>query len=140
MWPTPDAHEGSGGGSAKVASRALARKGREGSGAKIQIQLRDLVKLWPTPTVSGNNNRKGLSGKSGDGLATVARLYPTPWASDYKGTGPYGSKSHRHDVKKRNLKGVVIEPENTGSLNPAWVEWLMGFPIGWTDLEDSETP
>ena len=21
-----------------------------------------------------------------------------------------------------------------GYLNPAWVEWLMGFPIGWTDL------
>lgn len=26
------------------------------------------------------------------------------------------------------------------SLNPAWVEWLMGFPIGWTDLEGSATP
>jgi DNA (cytosine-5)-methyltransferase 1 len=23
-----------------------------------------------------------------------------------------------------------------GSLNPTWVEWLMGFPLGWTDLED----
>lgn len=22
-----------------------------------------------------------------------------------------------------------------GYLNPAWVEWLMGFPIGWTELE-----
>ena len=22
-----------------------------------------------------------------------------------------------------------------GRLNPAWVEWLMGFPIGWTDLD-----
>lgn len=28
----------------------------------------------------------------------------------------------------------------TGQLNPPWVEWLMGFPIGWTDLGDSETP
>jgi len=27
-----------------------------------------------------------------------------------------------------------------GQLNPMWVEWLMGFPIGWTDLKDSETP
>lgn len=27
-----------------------------------------------------------------------------------------------------------------GALNPAWVEWLMGFPIGWTDCESSETP
>jgi hypothetical protein len=23
-----------------------------------------------------------------------------------------------------------------GYLNPTWVEWLMGFPIGWTDCED----
>lgn len=22
-----------------------------------------------------------------------------------------------------------------GHLNPPWVEWLMGWPIGWTDLE-----
>jgi hypothetical protein len=24
----------------------------------------------------------------------------------------------------------------TGSLNPAWVEALMGYPIGWTELDD----
>jgi len=22
-----------------------------------------------------------------------------------------------------------------GPLNPTWVEWLMGWPLGWTDLE-----
>ena len=27
-----------------------------------------------------------------------------------------------------------------GQLNPTWVEWLMGFPLGWTDLSASETP
>jgi DNA (cytosine-5)-methyltransferase 1 len=21
-----------------------------------------------------------------------------------------------------------------GALNPTWVEWLMGFPDGWTDI------
>jgi hypothetical protein len=26
-----------------------------------------------------------------------------------------------------------------GNLNPQWVEWLMGYPIGWTDLQRSET-
>jgi hypothetical protein len=28
----------------------------------------------------------------------------------------------------------------TGSLNPTWVEWLMGYPAGWTDCGDSGTP
>lgn len=24
-----------------------------------------------------------------------------------------------------------------GQLNPEWVEWLMGFPAGWSELEPS---
>ena len=24
---------------------------------------------------------------------------------------------------------------NGGKLNPTWVEWLMGWPLGWTDLK-----
>jgi hypothetical protein len=28
--------------------------------------------------------------------------------------------------------GVNVVP---GSLNPTWVEWLMGFPLGWTVCE-----
>ena len=26
-----------------------------------------------------------------------------------------------------------------GRLNPNWIEWLMGYPIGWTELDASET-
>ena len=25
-----------------------------------------------------------------------------------------------------------------GTLNPMWVEWLMGWPVGWTDCEPLE--
>ena len=28
----------------------------------------------------------------------------------------------------------------SGSLNPTWVEWLMGFPLMWTALDPSVTP
>lgn len=103
---------------------------------------------------------------------TDVPLWPTPKASDCKGSGPRGSKSAEHDLKKRNLKGVVmyltpttgaglcggtgnykqlknleesgaITPEerrsmaagNGGQLKPTWVEALMGFPSGWTELE-----
>jgi len=33
---------------------------------------------WPTATVKGNHNRKGLSPTSGDGLATAAGMWGTP--------------------------------------------------------------
>ena len=33
--------------------------------------LSELGKMWPTPTLNGNHNRKGLSERSGDGLATA---------------------------------------------------------------------
>jgi hypothetical protein len=42
-----------------------------------------------------------------------------------------------HSVYPRDQ---ILESEGSGSLNPTWVEWLMGFPLGWTDLEPSETP
>ena len=36
-----------------------------------------------------------------------------------------------------NLADQVRAEEATGgSLNPQWVEWLMGYPEGWTDLKD----
>lgn len=33
-----------------------------------------------------------------------------------------------------NQKAAELNGETGGTLNPTWVEWLMGFPIGWTDL------
>jgi len=39
---------------------------------------------WPTPTVCGNDNRKGASTTSGDGLQTAVKIWPTPCASDGK--------------------------------------------------------
>ena len=33
-----------------------------------------------------------------------------------------------------DLQTVISEQETGGQLNPTWVEWLMGYPIGWTEL------
>lgn len=91
--------------------------------------LSSLVKMmWPTPTLNGNYNRKGLSKKSGDGLATAVKvMWPTPKSRDCRTPG--GEKE-----KQRNTP--YLPTQVGGSLNPAWVEWLMGYPAGWTDLED----
>jgi len=82
---------------------------------------------WPTPTVCGNDNRKGASATSGDGLATAAR-WPTPCARDYKS----GTGCTEATQDKRN--GTAQLPEVVGGcLNPDWVELLMGLPVGWTN-------
>lgn len=38
------------------------------------------------------------------------------------------------------IGGLDLATSVGGQLNPTWVEWLMGFPLGWTDLNASETP
>ena len=109
------------------------------------------VKMWPTPDASPRGPRAmelvGQTGRSverrksgqqrGIDLQTAAKMWPTPRASEWKDTGPVGSKSHAHMDKRDYLCAKVKDVNQpTGQLNPAWVEWLMGFPSGFTDLED----
>jgi hypothetical protein len=63
--------------------------------------------------------------------------WPTPRAAQAE------SRNHtvylRSTGKPQNLENklAVVDPSTIGGkLNPTWVEWLMGFPLGWTDLED----
>lgn len=136
-WRTPDAGAGGEISDEKAADYATGKPRK--SGSAIQIRLCDQVrhrKLWPTPTRCGNYNRKGLSKNSGDGLATAVKTWPTPKCQD--------SRAALWDRDKSNLGEVVhggIEtlPTKTARLNPAWVEWLMGWPIGWSDLKPLET-
>ena len=61
--------------------------------------------------------------------------WPTPTASDYKGSGPTVIRKDGKDRSKDRLDyAVEQQPNTTGKLNPQWVEWLMGLSTGWTDL------
>jgi hypothetical protein len=95
--------------------------------------------LWPTPTVCGNYNRKGASASSGDGLATAVRNFPTPTVAMRKGSSGGAltrktGKSRENDRLDYRIEGDA----SNGRLNPDWVEWLMGWPIGWTALQPLE--
>lgn len=83
---------------------------------------------WPTPVASDAGKDRGSS--AGWGLRNAVRQWPTPTSSDATG-GPGSSGRQGGD----NLRTAV-----SGALNPTWVEWLMGFPLGWTDLGPSGTP
>lgn len=142
FWRTPDT--GAGGElSAEKAADFAAGKTRA-SGSVIQLRLCDQVRhpqLWPTPTVCGNNNRKGLTKTSGDGLATAVLTYPTPKCQDARAALFDRRKSNLGEViHGRYLNGGSATPQTkTARLNPYWVEWLMGLPIGYTDLKPLAT-
>jgi hypothetical protein len=110
----------------------------------------------PTPTVCGNYNKAGSSASSGNGLATWVAMFPTPTAS------PYGSNKTDSPYAKRRLSLQAMAAKGTwptpmardwkgsggnrnspdlpmavgGQLSPMWTEWLMGYPIGTTELKD----
>ena len=62
-----------------------------------------------------------------DGGAWPASKFATPQSRDYR----IGNTNRWHDPNRsRNLNDQI-----GGSLNPDWVEWLMGIPIGWSSTE-----
>ncbi len=65
------------------------------------------------------------------------RLLPTPNAQAHKSpTTPEGQARR----ERESSRGHALQDVIGGQLNPTWVEWLIGFPLGWTDLEGSGTP
>jgi hypothetical protein len=70
------------------------------------------------------------------------KIWPTPQASDNRDRGNMSDPAIQRRIakgKQINLSMQVKENSYGGSLNPTWVEWLMGWPIGWTDLKPLET-
>lgn len=102
----------------------------------------------PTPTASSYGTRN--NGKRGDGstfktagapsLSTMARrdMWPTPTVK-----GNYARAGRHPDRPSKEGNGLAtevwIQTGTRGPLNPRWVEWLMGWPMGATGCEPLET-
>ena len=67
-----------------------------------------------------------------------SRLWPTPKTPT--GGGQVARNTPGGGIRKLEDAVSAEVGYNTGALNPTWVEWLMGYEIGWTDLNASETP
>ena len=105
-----------------------------------------LEQNWPTPNAwdgkRGPRSEENLRTKKHQiNLITAVKqaerekLLPTPNARDWKDGKTAGNR------KSPGL-GVVAHQLDTqvgGQLNPTWVEWLMGWPLGWSELKPLET-
>ena len=143
LWPTPTAMTGGQG----VAPSH--KKGKHGwnTGAAVQDSLlKNPIRMWPTTraspamnenieTIRKRNKKRGM-------LEDKVAMWPTPAA--HEGRLGYQRRDTGKKGTQKSLTTKVIDKEGgrektTGQLNPTWVEWLMGYPIGWTDLNVSET-
>lgn len=124
LWPTPTPT------AANAIQGANIPDGKRGATLVSAVKRPD---MWATPTVCGNYNRKGMSKSSGDGLATQVTRWPTPLASTTD-MGTMMMQRFSGSARKKGVKEAQYNPLHGGQLNPEWVEWLMGWPIGATEL------
>tara|TARA_Y100000310_G_scaffold131191_1_gene130436 strand:+ start:236 stop:823 length:588 start_codon:yes stop_codon:yes gene_type:complete len=118
------------------------------TGRLVQQGLTQQVRMWATPraTMPDNlksnpkiNNKGRLVRRTGEdfsmNLVDQVQMWPTPTSKQNQHCPSMQSRG----IACRNQR-AAIQAEGGGQLNPTWVEWLMGFPLGWTDLDPSETP
>jgi hypothetical protein len=127
LWPTPTAQD----------NNQIKGKDKRGT------TLGGAVRNWPTPTANSRDATprwtKTRNGKQlvEPNLAGAVQTWPTPSAMDHKG-GYIGGRIRNGKVSFDTLDVAVQHVSNkdkkSGTLNPDWVEWLMGVPTGWTDL------
>jgi len=97
----------------------------------------------PTPTAGDSKERayqydQGNHKKPRLTLVGIARM-PTPKARDYRtGDRPEHRRARMKQTGKWHSPDLNDVAAPGGRLNPMWVEWLMGFPSGWSELDESE--
>jgi hypothetical protein len=138
------------------------RKGRSRpSNLREQVDEKTMM-MWPTPTTKGyghgsEGQYQNLYNKMMQGIITqkeleimtatkmenhrsykkMQKMWPTPTTRDHKG-GYMGGRIKNGTVSNDTLDVAVQYTDNqkkeSKQLNADWVEWLMGYPRGWTSL------
>jgi hypothetical protein len=113
-------------------------------GINFKLSNPEIRAKWmiPTPTARDGSGVRGKAAqeRKGNPIDTVpiyVQKFPTPQSNDAK------NAVVRHRTKSQQVMlGGTIATDNPeligGQLNPMWVEWLMGWPLGMTDLKPLE--
>ena len=118
MYPTPSASQMPCEGTVRLARQrwldgdCTLEEANAIAGRDVRDKQGKVPAMWPTPTACQGHNNSAMNAGAG-GRAMLAEAASS-------------------DEEPKAMAG--------GALNPTWVEWLMGFPLGWTDLGDSATP
>jgi len=128
-----------------------------------QQGLSELVRIWPTPSANNyeqtdldklleRRERIKSQGINGNGFGlTLAnavlieerKTWATPTASEVRQgwqDRSRGKKGQQESLSTQVIKEAGGREATSGlHLNPDWTEWLMGWPIGWTDSKQLET-
>ena len=120
-----------------LSSMTLTRWGSMQSGVVSPLQPLELTTketgsgLWASPNARNWKDSGASQGnRKSPNLGTQVH-WPTPSCQ-----GLNGGVNSRTAAEKR---GVNLEFLTGGKLNPTWAEWLMGWPLGWTELKPLET-
>jgi hypothetical protein len=88
------------------------------------------VRDWKGPPGAGTIARGGRQSS----LPARSGTLPTPTAHLAK---EYASPAE-FTLNTPTLTASVLGPSSGGSLHPRFVEWMMGFPLGFTDLDGDD--
>jgi len=94
--------------------------------------------FWPTPVKDDTGIRRSKYAQGGTPLSLAIQTWPTPTKSDYaarRKTDKWQGGDLVSTVTEKEENQGRPQPRAGGKLNPMWVEWLMAWPMGWTDSE-----
>lgn len=102
---------------------------------------------WPTPTTQDNVQIRGVGAAAkaknrGTTLSGAVKMWPTETATAYKGWSPNHNRASSDDRLDYSVEREIFQHGQQTPpkrLNPDWVEWLMGWPIGHTELKPLAT-
>ena len=147
LWPTPTANQA---GEGEFLNKLTTKNGeppKRGeraynpeTGQHVQVTLNRAVKMWPTPMARDYKGaRKPETLKNAGRTPTNSlpdmvahQMWPTPTANEHHAGRTWQGQMQKMLGNHPDLG----KTKTSGSLNPTWVEWLMGYPKGWTDLKD----
>lgn len=157
VWPTPKAltggpnsqrenREDTGGADLQEAVKTWATpQSRDGDHRSAQ-------RTWPTPNATdGDKAPETFSrGEGNPSLPGAAKNWPSPQARDHKNPESSSATAEKNSRPLNELAsrfspqvpathdGPTSSPQRQ-TLNPRFVEWLMGWPIGWTACDSVVT-